>query len=97
MVVTTVPVRYRTRGHNSCLYLVLQGGILKDEERIFRDCLKGGLRLICLAISTFSFANLCIITSRASLRLCYSMSLTLDAFRCMLVTNLVALCWTISS
>ena len=31
---------------------------MKDDECMFHDCLKGGLRLSCLVIATFLFAKL---------------------------------------
>ena len=67
---------------------------------MFHDCLDGGLSLSCLVIPIFLLAILYIMTRRASLRLfsrlchfkCCNMSPTLDVFRCLLVTNRVALC-----
>jgi hypothetical protein len=134
------------RGKNDfCLCWVLQGRIIKDEECMFRDFLKSGLRSFVLVISTFLFAILYIMTSQASfcllfytswqvkhLFVCYfihhdkssiflfailyimtsqasfcpswrlghlkhcNMSPTLNVFRCLLVTNLTSLHWTIS-
>jgi hypothetical protein len=78
---------------------------MTDEECMLPDCLKGGLSLSFLVITTFSFAILYIMTSRAFLCLssklhqfkCCNMSQTLDVFRSLLFENLSALCWNISS
>ena len=67
---------------------------------MFRDCLKGGVSHSGLAIATFVLATLYIMTSRTSLRLSsrlrqfmrYSMSPTLNVFRCLLMTTIAALC-----
>ena len=45
---------------------VLLGGLMKDEECMFRDCLKDELSLSFLVITTFSFAILHIMTTSRS-------------------------------
>ena len=78
---TMVSVRYCMRNKNN---LVLQGGIMKDEQCMLRGCLNGGLSLSCLVIAIFSLVILDIMTGRAHLRLssrqfkCCSMSPTLQ-------------------
>ena len=78
---------------------------MKDDECMLRVCFNGGLCLTFLVIAIFSFAIVFILTSRISLRLssklhqfnCCNISPALDVFRCLLVMNLAALRWIISS
>ena len=63
-----IPVRYCTRKKkDACLCWILHGGIIKDEECMFRVCLYGGWSLSCLVIAAFPFDILCIVISRESL------------------------------
>ena len=93
------------RGTKWCLLCcVLHYGTWYDWECIFLECLRGGESLSHFLNATLSWGIFYIMTRRASLhrssRLCHlrccSMSLTLDVFRCLLVTYLAALHWTIS-
>ena len=93
------------RGENEAfLCCVLHSGTWYDRECMFLECLRGGESLSLLPNATLSWEILYIMTRRASLRRssrmrhsrCCSISPTLDVLRCLLVTYLTALRWTIS-
>ena len=79
-------------------------GTWYDWECMFLECLRGDESLSLLLTATLSWDILYIMTRCASLRRssrlrhlrCCSMSPTLDVLRCLLVTYLAALRWTIS-
>ena len=92
------------RGENEAfLCCVLHSGTWYDRECMFLECLRGGESLSLLPNATLSWEILYIMTRRASLRRssrmrhsrCCSISPTLDVLRCLLVTYLAALRWTI--
>jgi hypothetical protein len=85
------------------LCCVLHSGTWYDRECMFLECLRGAESLSLLLTATLSWEILYIITRRASLRRSSrlhhfrcSMSPTFDVLRCLLVTYLAALRWTIS-
>ena len=90
--------------YEAFLCCVLHSGTWYNRECKFLECLKGGESLSLLLTATLSWEILNIMTGRASLRRssrlrhlrCYRMSPTLDVLRCLLVTYLAALRWTIS-
>jgi hypothetical protein len=79
-------------------------GTWYDWECMFLECLRGGESLSLLLTATLSWEILYIMTRHASLcrssRLrhlrCCSMSPTLDVLRCLLVTYLASLHWSVS-
>jgi len=80
---------FTTSDYFCYLQTFFQGRIVIDEECLCHDCLE------CV-ITTLSFAILYIMTSRASLRLSTRLCMFKCYITCMLLTNLAALCWTIS-
>ena len=90
--------------NNAFLCCVLHCGTWYDWEFIFLECLRGGESLSLfpdchLVMGDFMHHDKACISASTS-RLCHwrccSMSLTLDVFRCLLVTYIAALHWTIS-
>ena len=75
---------------------------MKNGKCMCRDCLKGGLSNSYSFVCYFrhhSKSNIFAPVFKTTPFKCYtgSMSQTLDAFRCLLVANLAALCRTILS